>query len=281
MIIQQQNYRKIYKLHAFLSLELINMQVFTLYTIEIGEDINLPFFGQGVKAGFPSPAFDYRAESINLTKLLIQNPANTEIVRVNVDVFGGGYSEGDLLIVVKGHPLKDNCKMIVTMYGEQFIYTYRRKNKLQFFEDHNGNIINDISDECILYGIITYVIHPIFPSHIKINKSDKSDKVDINKLLIKTPARTFITKVDGNSMIDKRFLNNDLLVVEKGREPIDGNPVVAYLDEEYCLKSFRKDEKSGNYLLEPANTVFDTIVVTPANSFIIWGIVMYVIHKEY
>lgn len=261
---------------SFSDLNLVQMQSVKVYSVEIGADMILPYFEQGVKAGFPSPAEDYRAESINLTKLLIRNPASTEIAIVDEDVSGGGYNKGDILIVVKGLSLKDGCQVILLMEGEQYIYTYRRQKKLQFFEDEQGNIINDIS-ECVVYAVITYVIYPIFPTYIR--RVEK--KIDINKMLIKYPPRTFITRADGNSMIDKRFSHDDLMVVEKGRELMDGYPVVAYLDEEFCMKTFRKDQNSENYLLEPANPDFETIVVTPANRFIIWGIIIYIIHKTY
>src|SRR5699024_12010308 len=56
-----------------------------------------------VPAGFPSPAQDYSATQIDLTKLLIKDELSTFIVRVSGDsMMDTGVSDGDELIVDRG-----------------------------------------------------------------------------------------------------------------------------------------------------------------------------------
>ena len=59
----------------------------------------LPFASGGVKAGFPSPAQDYMAESLDFDKDLIEHPAATFYARVVGDsMVDAGISEGDIVV---------------------------------------------------------------------------------------------------------------------------------------------------------------------------------------
>lgn len=101
--------------------------------------------------------------------------------------------------------------------------------------------------------------------------------IDLNKALVKHPATTFLARVDGDSMIDARVHNGDLLVIDKSAEPRDGKMAVCYIDGEFTLK-FIKIEKDVVWLV-PANKDFEPIKVTAENELLIWGIVEYVISK--
>ncbi len=60
----------------------------------------LQFFESRVQAGFPSPAQSEYAESIDLNRALITNPAATFCARVIGDsMVDAGINEGDLLII--------------------------------------------------------------------------------------------------------------------------------------------------------------------------------------
>lgn len=60
----------------------------------------LQFFESRVQAGFPSPAQGEYAESIDLNRALITNPAATFCARVIGDsMVDAGINEGDLLII--------------------------------------------------------------------------------------------------------------------------------------------------------------------------------------
>lgn len=101
--------------------------------------------------------------------------------------------------------------------------------------------------------------------------------LDLNKLLIKSPASTFYATVSGLSMIDEGINDGDLLVIDKSIDPYNGCLAVCYIDGEFTLKRFEKHKDYG--MLIPANKNFKPIRVTADNNFIIWGIVTYVIKK--
>ena len=49
-------------------------KAFEFYTAEVGKSLEMPYFEDGVSAGFPSTATDYLDAKLDLNDLLIQNP---------------------------------------------------------------------------------------------------------------------------------------------------------------------------------------------------------------
>lgn len=101
--------------------------------------------------------------------------------------------------------------------------------------------------------------------------------IDLNLELIKNPAATFFSRVNGDSMQDIGINNGDLLIVDKSLNPKNGDVSVCFLDGEFTLKKI-KIEKDCCWLI-PANEKYKPIKVTSENDFVVWGIVSYVIKK--
>ncbi len=101
--------------------------------------------------------------------------------------------------------------------------------------------------------------------------------LDLNKELVKNPDATFYGRVRGTSMQDLNIEDGDLLVIDKSLEAKDGVVAVCVVDGEFTIK--KVSVKRDKVLLVPANTKFKTIEVTEENSFVVWGIVTYVIKK--
>ncbi len=78
----------------------------------------LPLAGE-VKAGFPSPANDYPASSLDIAQYLIKNPASTFFARVSGDSMAGeGIAEGDLLVIDKSVEPYNGCLAVCFIDGE-------------------------------------------------------------------------------------------------------------------------------------------------------------------
>ena len=103
----------------------------------------------------------------------------------------------------------------------------------------------------------------------------QADLVKLDDLLVRQPDRTFMLKVTGQSMRDAGIYEGDMVLVERGGEPKAGDVVVAQVDGEWTLKTYRKS--GGQVSLEPANPDFQTIV--PRQSLTIGGTVKAVIRK--
>lgn len=101
------------------------------------------------------------------------------------------------------------------------------------------------------------------------------DVLSMDEYLVTRPEASFLLQVSGDSMIGEGILEGDLVVVEKGREPKNGDVVVAEVDGEWTMKYFRKE--GGQVLLEAANPKYP--VIRPRAELRLGGVVTAVIRK--
>ncbi len=109
--------------------------------------------------------------------------------------------------------------------------------------------------------------------------------IDLNRELVKNPASTFFGRAKGESMLDAGICDGDILIIDKSIEPYQDAVAVCFIDGEFTLKRVhfvKEDGQLKEIWLMPQNKEFKPIVVTPDNTFLIWGIVTYSIksHKR-
>lgn len=102
------------------------------------------------------------------------------------------------------------------------------------------------------------------------------EAIDLNRLLVRNPAATFLWRVGGESMRDAGIYDGDLLVVDRSLRPVDGDVVVATVLGERSLKRLRLRGKRPQLVFEnrdmPAYEVPDIAEVE------IWGVVICNVH---
>ena len=110
--------------------------------------------------------------------------------------------------------------------------------------------------------------------------------LDLNALLVKRPAATFFVKVEGDSMIGAGIHDKDLLVVDRSLTPANGDIIIAAVDGEFTVRTYRTGMKTGKdgrkhrfVVLEPANPNYPTITITPGHELLTFGKVTAVIHR--
>ena len=101
------------------------------------------------------------------------------------------------------------------------------------------------------------------------------DTISFDEYLINNQAASFILSVTGDSMIDAGIFEKDLVIVEKGREPKNGDIILAEVDGNWTMKYFRK--KGKKVTLEAANPKYPTII--PQTELRIAGVITAVIRK--
>jgi repressor LexA len=111
-----------------------------------------------------------------------------------------------------------------------------------------------------------------FPSPAE---EELADTVTLDELLIRNKEATYLLKVNGDSMIEAGILPGDLLIVERGATPRDGDIVIAQVDREWTMKYFRK--RGTKVFLEAANTNYQPI--HPAEELKIAAVVRGVVRK--
>jgi repressor LexA len=100
--------------------------------------------------------------------------------------------------------------------------------------------------------------------------------IDIGTLGIKPTSRTFALEVRGDSMIGRHILEGDVVVVEHGQTPRNGDVVAALIDGESTLKTYVAD-KSKPYL-RAENPRYPKLI--PAGELVIQGVMVALIRKR-
>jgi SOS regulatory protein LexA len=101
------------------------------------------------------------------------------------------------------------------------------------------------------------------------------DTLSLDAFLVERPEATFLLTVSGDSMIEAGIQPGDLVLVERGRSPRNGDIVVAQVDEEWTLKYYTRDR--AGVRLDPANRAYAPI--RPKRTMVLGGVVRAVVRK--
>jgi len=101
------------------------------------------------------------------------------------------------------------------------------------------------------------------------------DVISFDDYLITKQSDSFLLKVDGDSMTGAGIMPDDLVLVERGREPKTGDIVIAEVDGAWTMKYFHK--KGKEVYLEAANPKYPRIA--PVAEMHLGGVVTAVVRK--
>ncbi|WP_272701548.1 LexA family protein [Desulfovibrio sp. Fe33] len=102
-------------------------------------------------------------------------------------------------------------------------------------------------------------------------------RLDLNEHLVARPEATYFVRVSGDSMIGAAIHHGDLLVVDRSVEPKPGNVVIALVDGEFTVKRLRRTPFGLE--LAPENPEYTPIQLNDDTDFLVWGVVLHVVHK--
>lgn len=101
-------------------------------------------------------------------------------------------------------------------------------------------------------------------------------RIDLNRLLIRKPAATFLVQVVGDSMEGDGIHEGDRLIVVKGKRVRAGMVVIAVLNSDLMVKRYQT--RGGRAVLESSNPKYKPLEIPDGAELEIWGVVEYVIH---
>lgn len=101
--------------------------------------------------------------------------------------------------------------------------------------------------------------------------------LDLNELLVKTPAATFFVRASGDSMTEAGIRDGDILVVDRSIHAHNGHIVIACVENEFTVKYLQSDER-GVFLV-PANRKYPVISFREGMELKIFGVVTACIHQ--
>ena len=99
--------------------------------------------------------------------------------------------------------------------------------------------------------------------------------VSFDEYLVRQPETSFLLSVTGDSMIDAGIKEKDLVIVEKNKDPKNGDIILAEVDGNWTIKYFCR--KGKVVTLEAANPKYPPII--PQTDLHIAGVITAVVRK--
>ncbi len=134
-----------------------------IYNADTSSSLRLLITEDTIRAGFPSPAQDHIAESIDLNKDLIRHPASTFYGRVAGDsMIEEGIEEGDILVIDKSLMPEEGDLAVCCIDAEFTLKRIHRTSDGRLFLMPSNSNYRPIEvheeNEFIVWGIVTYTI---------------------------------------------------------------------------------------------------------------------------
>ena len=127
-----------------------------------GDSIGQWLVEQGISAGFPSPADDFKEIRISLDKELVKNKESTFYARVSGNsMVNAGIDDGDLLVIDRGIRPENNKIAICFIDGEFTVKRIIKEQDHLYLKPENKNYTKikiEKENELVIWGIVTYVI---------------------------------------------------------------------------------------------------------------------------
>jgi repressor LexA len=101
------------------------------------------------------------------------------------------------------------------------------------------------------------------------------DTLSLDEFLIAKPQASYLLRVTGDSMIEAGIMPDDLVIVERGRQPRHGDIVVAQVDGEWTMKYYEK--RGTKVRLCAANKKYPPI--EPRTELVLGGVVIASVRK--
>lgn len=135
-------------------------------------------------------------------------------------------------------------------------------------KDRTGKLILHIENDLKVLGLV----EAGFPTSAQ---EELIDTMSLDEYLIDNADATYMLTVKGDSMIDAGILEGDMVIVERGKTPKNGDIVIAEVDGGYTMKYYRS--KGKTIFLEPANKKYKPIY--PESTLTITAVVKAVVRK--
>ena len=184
---------------------------------------------------------------------------------------------------------KDFFNSLKEHYGTKALSSYEKIKNIFGFKSKNSvkqyleilqreNLI--ISDDNKLYINPDFLGAYLSTTSVKAGfagiMDDKIEKrISFDNLLNLNSPSTFVFKVSGDSMCEIGILDGDYVAIKKTSSANVGDVVLAVVDNDFTLKTYKKDSL-GPYL-QPENSTYP--IIRPRNSLSIFGVAIGITRK--
>ena len=120
---------------------------------------------EGVSAGFPSPADDFKELRISIDQEVVRNEEATFYARVSGESMqGAGLDDGDLLVIDRSLEPQDNKIAVCFIDGSFTVKRLKVKVNCLYLMPENKKykpIKVSEEDRLVIWGIVTYVVKKV------------------------------------------------------------------------------------------------------------------------
>ncbi len=120
---------------------------------------------EGVSAGFPSPADDFKELRISIDQEVVRNEEATFYARVSgVSMQGAGLDDGDLLVIDRSLEPQNDKIAVCFIDGSFTVKRLKVDIDCVYLMSENKNykpIKVSEGDELLIWGIVTYVVKKV------------------------------------------------------------------------------------------------------------------------
>ena len=95
--------------------------------------------------------------------------------------------------------------------------------------------------------------------------------LNLQQRLVKRPAATFFLRARGDSLAVARIHDDDLLVVDRSVEAVDGDIVVASADGGFVIRRLRRGD--AGWVLDSSGPGKPRLAVDPEAGIQVWGVI--------
>lgn len=188
--------------------------------------------------------------------------------------------------------------MSITDRLEQVKKFYRKYNRLpsysemlRIFRLASKKAIHDIVHKWVDEGILRIDDNKLAPASrffglplyglikagFPIMADENKQYLSLDEYLIEDPTSSFLLKVSGDSMMNAGIFDGDVVIIERRKNALPGDIVLAEIDREWTLKIYKRDRVKHTVYLEAANPKYPAFY--PRHELVIHGIVKGVVRK--
>jgi DNA polymerase V len=137
----------------------------------------------------------------------------------------------------------------------------------------NGKLI--IQKEIVNLSNSPFHINSEYKAKVETKNDFIEAKIDLNELLIRNSANTFLIRVRGDSMINAGINTDDILLVDCSGKHTEGKIIIAAINNELLVKKLHFT--NDGIELHSENDKYKPIKIKDTDKFNIWGVVTSVI----
>jgi DNA polymerase V len=123
----------------------------------------IPYFPQGIAAGFPSPADDHLQKALDLHEHLIKHPAATFFAHVQGDSMkDANLNDGDLLIIDRAETPRHRSIVVAVVNGEFTVKRlYKRNGEIRLMPENKAFPAIEVTEgmDLEIWGVVSHIIH--------------------------------------------------------------------------------------------------------------------------